>query len=350
MANRRTLHKKISLCEQLADVSDLAKLAYTWGILHADDWGVIKASPRGFKAEVLPLNDAPPSDVATALDELVSVRLVVRYSVGGVPHLWFPTFDVYQDGLHKRTERNRLPMPTKADPGSIENEELARQLFPEPEAEPDALPGISGKVLESAGISGLARARGNETKGNETKGSEENAREPRNAPGPTLALDADPPDGGTSTAVLHAQDQGTSQRLDDTATAHDPAHGSLPPDSSMLLGNHPELCEAAKHLLPEWTQPQRDALVCQIGIACRDPATSKLLGPDRWPALLTEHTPTLDQRSRPDWWVSDRVMDARKAAEASQREVARARASPTGRRTQAPTPAEDLGPSRAVKL
>jgi hypothetical protein len=87
----------------------------------------------------------------------------------------------------------------------------------------------------------------------------------------------------------------------------------------MLLSNHPDLCEAVKQLLPEWTQPQRDNLVCQIGIACRDPATCRLLPPDRWPALLSEHTPALDHRGRPDWWVEDRVKDARKTAEAASR-------------------------------
>lgn len=149
MANRRTLHKKISLSEQLADVSDLAKLSFTWGILHADDWGIIKGTPRGFRAEVLPLHDAHPSEVGSALDELVRARLLVRYQVNGVHYLYYPTFAQYQEGLHKRTASNRLPTPAEADPGSLENGELVSEDFRE-------IPGNSGKPLETAGTPGNA--------------------------------------------------------------------------------------------------------------------------------------------------------------------------------------------------
>jgi hypothetical protein len=164
MALRRTLHKKISVCEQLADVSDLAKLAYTWGILHADDWGALKASPRGFKAEVLPLHSASVDKVARAIDELVTVKLVVRYSVDGLSYLWFPTFDAYQEGLHKRTNAHRLGLPHDADPGTIENAELVSRNFPEIPA---------------------SRARGSETKGNEKNQDNDSAP-------PADAADADP--------------------------------------------------------------------------------------------------------------------------------------------------------------
>lgn len=187
MALRRTLHKKISLCEQLADVSDLAKLAYTWGILHADDWGALKASPRGFKAEVLPLHPAPVEKVAKALDELVRVKLVVRYTVGGLAHLWFPTFDAYQEGLHKRTTAHRLGLPHEADPGSTENPELVSRNFPE-------VPGTTcdGEVVFPEIPPSRARA---ETKRNEEKGNEEQPTQPAIADAePVEADDTSPAD------------------------------------------------------------------------------------------------------------------------------------------------------------
>jgi len=111
MANRRSLWKKIGLCDQLADVSELACLCYTWAIPHADDWGTIKGSPRVFMATVIPLRKVSPEDVVSALDELVGVGLLVLYEAKGETFLHYPTWEEHQTNLSKRTEKNRHPLP-----------------------------------------------------------------------------------------------------------------------------------------------------------------------------------------------------------------------------------------------
>jgi len=111
VANRRMVAKKISLSEQVNDLSDTAALAYTWAIVHADDWGIVHAGPRRFKAEVVPLRDWTVVQVEQALDEMVAAGLVVRYWHAGEPYIWFPTFADHQEGLQKRTRTNGLPHP-----------------------------------------------------------------------------------------------------------------------------------------------------------------------------------------------------------------------------------------------
>jgi len=137
------LHKQISLCEQLADLSELACLCYTWAIPHADDWGTIKGGARVFRAQVLPLRDVSVAQVQEALDRLVSVGLLVRYIVDGETYLHFPTWEDFQTGLHKRTDTNRLPLPEEA-------------------TEPIEDASASGNFRELPGITHLARAGGTE--------------------------------------------------------------------------------------------------------------------------------------------------------------------------------------------
>jgi len=174
MAERRTLNKSISVSEQVNDCSLLAIVSFTWGIIHADDWGIITGKPRTFRALVVPLVPADDEAVAGALDELVAQRLVVRYTVSGEPWLWFPNFDKHQQGLHKRTTAHRLPTPADADPGSLSAPELCAQWgsgkAPEPagtSCSEDTLPGNSGKVPETAGNSLLREVKGSEPKGSE---------------------------------------------------------------------------------------------------------------------------------------------------------------------------------------
>jgi hypothetical protein len=112
MATWRCLHKRISLSEQVSRLSDLAQLAFTWAIAHADDWGTVPGSPRRLRAVVFPLrDDLAIEQVSALIDEIVAAGLLVRYRHGDSLYLHFPGWDQYQTGLHKRTARYRLPLP-----------------------------------------------------------------------------------------------------------------------------------------------------------------------------------------------------------------------------------------------
>jgi hypothetical protein len=166
LAERRTIACKISLSEQVAGLSDLAALCYTWGIIHANDWGAVSASPRVFKALVFPLrDDLTVAMVGAAIDEVVSARLAVRYEAGDCTYLWFPTFDKYQaGGLHKRTAPPHI-MPGQDGSRILDNPELVSGNFPE-------VRGSSRVPEKRPEVPGHSRSR--EGKRSEEKRSEEN--------------------------------------------------------------------------------------------------------------------------------------------------------------------------------
>ena len=105
MAERRTVHKKISISEQFNDLSEFAQLLFVLMIPHADDWGVLKGSPRVIRGTVIPLNDdRSDEDVEAALNEMVAQRLIWRYEPDGEGlMLQFRKWEEHQVGLQKRT-------------------------------------------------------------------------------------------------------------------------------------------------------------------------------------------------------------------------------------------------------
>jgi hypothetical protein len=111
MANRRTLEKQISLSLHVNELSDRAALLYTWAILHADDYGVIRADPRRLKAEVVPLREWASADVQAAVEEWVACGLVSYYHHDGDAYVAFPAFNDHQTGLERRTRARALPHP-----------------------------------------------------------------------------------------------------------------------------------------------------------------------------------------------------------------------------------------------
>lgn len=57
MAQKRMLDKKISISEQVANLTVEAQLLFTWMIPHADDMGMLPYSSRQIKALVVPMNE-----------------------------------------------------------------------------------------------------------------------------------------------------------------------------------------------------------------------------------------------------------------------------------------------------
>ena len=57
MAQKRMIDKKISVSEDIANLTLPAKLLFSWMIPHADDVGLLPVSARSIKALVVPLVD-----------------------------------------------------------------------------------------------------------------------------------------------------------------------------------------------------------------------------------------------------------------------------------------------------
>lgn len=105
----------------------------------------------------------------------------------------------------------------------------------------------------------------------------------------------------------------------------------LPSDAGALLQNNPDIREAVRKALPEWSQRERDTLVCEIGKAVRDAPTVAVMPRATWLTLLAESPPDLSFAHHPGWWVERRIHDVREERQRQERATAAAaRASPRG--------------------
>lgn len=121
MARRRSIATKISLSEQVDQLSDQAAMLFTWMIPHADDFGRLPGSVKKLAGMVVPLRRGRPGwsyeDIEGYLFEMESTTdetgtpLIARYQAeNGITVIQLIKFDEHQDGLHKRTE-SQFPNP-----------------------------------------------------------------------------------------------------------------------------------------------------------------------------------------------------------------------------------------------
>lgn len=81
MAQKRLIDKKISLSEKVADLELLGQLIYERMIIHADDFGLLQASPRTIKAQVVPMIDTTLDEVARNLTKMIHIGLVAKIKI-----------------------------------------------------------------------------------------------------------------------------------------------------------------------------------------------------------------------------------------------------------------------------
>ncbi len=75
MAQKRMIDKKISVSEQVSNLSIPAQLLYTWGMPHADDIGLLHYSPRTLKATLVPMWDITLDDFTKLTNEIIKQKL-----------------------------------------------------------------------------------------------------------------------------------------------------------------------------------------------------------------------------------------------------------------------------------
>ncbi len=250
MANRRMVHRKVSLNQDLAQLPAFTCLLFTWGIIHADDWGVLPGDPNVVRGMVFPLRRESTNQVAKALDDLVEHRLLVRWNEEGRTYLCYPAFEKYQDGLHRRTRtRAELPLP----PGH-----------------PERITEGSEKFREVPGNNGLARARRTD-----------------------VDVDSD---------VDVDRDREVEPAASPPAPPLAPSGlGMKRPDAPMLLANHPSLSQAVREVYGNhWSQAQQNDFTVDAAAALEEPGC-KVDEQDACTALRGNEKPDPDERG--DWWV-----------------------------------------------
>jgi DnaD/phage-associated family protein len=142
LANARLLHKKISRSDQVDALSDGAKLLYTWGVAHADDFGRMDGRPRIVRTTVVPLREWTDGQIECFMLEMQREGLVELYESNGVKVMQYTGFDAHQSGLHKRT-RSQFPEPPDKFP------ELPGIVPPESESESELEPESERVVVDA---------------------------------------------------------------------------------------------------------------------------------------------------------------------------------------------------------
>lgn len=98
------IHKKISISNQVNNLTPKAALLFTWMITHADDEGRLMGDARSIKALVVPMRDWSLIQIEKMLKEMTDEKLVYRWDVNGQLYIEFPTWGEYQ---HIRGDRRR---------------------------------------------------------------------------------------------------------------------------------------------------------------------------------------------------------------------------------------------------
>lgn len=82
MAQKRMIDKKISVSEQISNLSTEGKLIFTWSIPHADDLGLLPFSKKTLKAMILPMEDMSLETFGNQVESIVNQGLWEKYEYG----------------------------------------------------------------------------------------------------------------------------------------------------------------------------------------------------------------------------------------------------------------------------
>lgn len=104
MAQKRMLDKKISISEQLADLTTEAQLLFTWMIPHSDDAGLLPFSPRSIKGLVVPMKDWTVESISFHLESIRKAGLIDEFEWEG-DKFWHLTNFLQ----HQSLKRDRKP-------------------------------------------------------------------------------------------------------------------------------------------------------------------------------------------------------------------------------------------------
>lgn len=170
MAQKRMIDKKISVSEQVANLSIEAQLLFTWMIPHADDLGLLPYSVRSIKAMVVPMWDKSNEEIKTLLESIVFQKLVTVFQCEGQKFLLLPKFLEHQ--TLKRDRQPQTILPVKLEKESKDSWKSCEKILE-----------TVGKQLEDVGNQMESEEKIREEKGREAK--EEKSEEK-----PTLPADA----------------------------------------------------------------------------------------------------------------------------------------------------------------
>lgn len=122
MAERRMIHTKISLSEQVDSVSNWAQLLYSWSIPHADDAGVLPRKAKVLKAKVFPLKELTGDQMEALIKELITEKLLMDVTIDDKEYLYVVNFWKHQTLQEDRNPKLLFDYPLEEVKGKTYKE------------------------------------------------------------------------------------------------------------------------------------------------------------------------------------------------------------------------------------
>lgn len=90
------IDKKISVSEQVADLSTEAQVIFTWSIPHADDFGILPSSLKTLKATVVPMKEYGLAEFTKYVLEIIKKDLWREFEYNGEKFIKIVKFKEHQ--------------------------------------------------------------------------------------------------------------------------------------------------------------------------------------------------------------------------------------------------------------
>jgi len=97
MAQKRMLNKSISISDKVNCLSDKAKILYTWGIAHTDDFGLIYYSPLKLKNLVVPFWNENEQEMLKIVNEILKNKLWLMVEFEKNKYYQYSKFNNHQE-------------------------------------------------------------------------------------------------------------------------------------------------------------------------------------------------------------------------------------------------------------
>ena len=108
----RIIKESIKYSEEIDGLSWFTEVVFYRLLVTADDYGCLDGRTILLKNELFPLKESiTKEDIEAAISELISARLLYKYTANGKPYLCFPTWDRHQ---RIRNKHRKFPAPPDA--------------------------------------------------------------------------------------------------------------------------------------------------------------------------------------------------------------------------------------------
>lgn len=148
----RVIKESIKRSPQIDSLTWFEEVVFYRLIVSADDYGCMDGRTILLRNELFPTKETvTKKSIEDAIEKLVSVGLLCRYTESGIPYLFFPTWEKHQ---RVRNKHRKFPEPP-ADILTANRGQMAANCQPESESNPnpnpnpiraDALEGIDGEL------------------------------------------------------------------------------------------------------------------------------------------------------------------------------------------------------------